>query len=124
MPAGQESNAEGEPVELGTREHPITARLVSRDQPYRYVTLTWRHGRTRCTLFGADLTPLEIQRIARSMTRATPPAPGEMVTRSHRPRRPRGEPSLLPTDGPPEPEEDQRPSPPVMPWLRYPNRRR
>lgn len=89
--------AGGEKVNLGTRARPLLARLVRREVPYAAATLTWVQGKTRCTLFAAELPTSVLLRLARSLAEVTPPAPEITVTETHG----AGEsPSALPPDMP------------------------
>ena len=86
-------------VNLGSKEVPQQAWLVTGTVPYAYSTLTWQRGDTRCTLFAAGLNGEEVQQIARSAAAVTAPSRPLVVERSvHRAIRSRGEPSALPTD--------------------------
>ena len=86
-------------VNLGSKEAPQQAWLVTGKVPYSYSTLAWQRGNTRCTLFAAGLSGEEVQQIARSTVEVTAPSRPVVVERSvHRAIRSRGEPSALPTE--------------------------
>jgi hypothetical protein len=85
-------------VNLGTANAPVSARMKVGSEPYACVYLTWKQGGVRCTLFAAELSPEQVQHIARSMTQVSGPEPATVSIPRDRYRSPTGEPSELPSD--------------------------
>jgi len=57
----------GEVVQLGTREDPVTARVVERPTPYPHCYVAWREHGALLTLSTAEMSLEDTLRIARSM---------------------------------------------------------
>jgi hypothetical protein len=117
-------------INLGTKDTPQQAWLVTGSEPYSYSYLTWQRGDNRCTLFAAGLSADEVRQIAQSTVKVSAPSRPVAVERSvHQPIQSRGEPSALPAelnaeesaevrvtplDAPAEPASGQ---PPMMPEM-------
>jgi anti-sigma factor RsiW len=89
----------GEPVTLRIGRRRVVGRMVVRTEPYRQVTLTWRQGGTRCTLFAAEMDAAEVKQIAASTVRAHVPSREISVAENVDPKTTGGtEPSALPVE--------------------------